>query len=82
MAEDSSIAILDADLALANGTTALYEKYPNQAFNVGIAEANMASVAAGLSAYGFKPFIFSFCPFVTRRICDQVTIPSPMQDGM
>ncbi len=74
MAEDSSIAILDADLALANGTTALYEKYPNQAFNVGIAEANMASVAAGLSAYGFKPFIFSFCPFVTRRICDQVTI--------
>ena len=34
----------------------------------------MASVAAGLSSYGFVPFISSFTPFATRRICDQIAI--------
>ena len=34
----------------------------------------MAGVAAGLAAYGYKPWIFSFGPFVTRRIADQAAI--------
>ena len=34
----------------------------------------MASIAAGLSSYGFKPWIESFTPFATRRICDQIAI--------
>jgi transketolase len=52
----------------------LREKYPERAFDVGIAEQNMASVAAGMSSYGFIPFISSFTPFATRRICDQIAI--------
>lgn len=74
LATDEKIVVLDADLARANGTLALLKKYPDRVIDGGVMEANMASVAAGLASYGYKPFIFSFCPFVTRRICDQVTI--------
>lgn len=74
MEKDERIAVIDADLARANGTIGLRKKYPDRAFDVGIAEQNMASIAAGLAAYGFIPFIGSFTPFATRRICDQIAI--------
>lgn len=74
MAEDEKVVILDADLARANGTLGIRDRFPERALDVGVAESNMASIAAGIASYGYRPFIFSFCPFVTRRICDQVTI--------
>lgn len=74
MHHDPDIVVLDADLAKANGTLKLRDTYPERAFDVGIAEQNMASIAAGLSSYGFVPFIGSFTPFATRRICDQIAI--------
>lgn len=74
MAADPKVVVLDADLAKADGTAGLHKKYPNQAFDVGIAEQNMASVAAGMASYGFKPYITSFSPFATRRLLDQLTI--------
>lgn len=74
MRKDERICVLDADLAKCNGTETLRNEFPERAFDVGIAEQNMASVAAGLSSYGFVPFITSFTPFATRRICDQIAI--------
>ncbi|MHB1391961.1 MAG: transketolase family protein [Clostridia bacterium] len=74
MEKNEKIVVIDADLARANGTLPLKDKYPERAFDVGIAEQNMAAVAAGMAAYGFIPFIGSFTPFATRRICDQLTI--------
>lgn len=74
MREDDRICVLDADLAKPNGTFPLYKEFPNRCFDVGIAEANMAGIAAGLSAYGFKPVIVTFAPFATRRICDQIAV--------
>ncbi|MCR5137231.1 MAG: transketolase family protein [Oscillospiraceae bacterium] len=74
MEKDKNVVVLDADLAKASGTRALYERFPEQMFDCGVAEQNMASIAAGLSSYGFKPWIESFTPFATRRICDQVAI--------
>lgn len=74
MAKDEKIAVIDADLAKASGTIKIRDTYPDRAFDVGIAEANMASVAAGMASYGFVPFITSFTPFATRRICDQIAI--------
>ena len=74
MEKDRHVVILDADLAKACGTRKLYDSFPKQAFDCGIAEQNMASIAAGLASYGFKPWIESFTPFATRRICDQITI--------
>ena len=74
MEKDPHVVVLDADLAGSHGTKKLYERFPKQAFNCGIAEQNMACIAAGLSTYGFKPWIESFTPFSTRRICDQIAI--------
>lgn len=74
MAQNENVVIVDADLARASGTLSLREKYPERAIDVGVAEQNMASVAAGLSSYGFVPFISSFTPFVSRRIADQLAI--------
>ena len=74
MEKDPRICVLDADLAKPNGTFPLYEKFKDRCFNAGISEANMASVAAGLSAYGMIPFIVTFTPFASRRICDQIAV--------
>ena len=74
MGRDQRICVVDADLARASGTLFLREKYPDRAFDVGVAEANMASVAAGLAAYGLIPFITSFATFASRRIADQAMI--------
>lgn len=74
MEKDENIVVVDADLSKPNGTFPLRKKYPERALDVGIAEQNMASVAAGMTSFGFKPFITSFTPFATRRIADQVAI--------
>ena len=74
MEQDKHVCVLDADLSKASGTRKLYDRFPGQMFDCGVAEANMASIAAGLSSYGFKPWIESFTPFATRRICDQIAI--------
>lgn len=74
MSENSNIVLLNADLAKPNGFGKFSEKFPERAINVGIAEQNMASIAAGMSSYGFIPFICTFTPFATRRICDQIAI--------
>ena len=74
MENDKHVCVLDADLSKASGTLALYKQFPEQMFDCGVAEQNMASIAAGLSSYGFKPWIESFTPFATRRICDQIAI--------
>ncbi len=50
--DDPRIMVLDADLMKANGTLAFKNVYPERAINVGVAEANMVSIAAGLAAEG------------------------------
>ena len=74
MEKDKHVCIVDADLGKASGTLSLRAKFPEQSFDCGVAEQNMASIAAGLSSYGFKPWIETFTPFATRRICDQIAI--------
>ena len=74
MEKDKHVCIVDADLGRASGTLGLREKFPEQSFDCGVAEQNMASIAAGLASYGFKPWIESFTPFASRRICDQIAI--------
>ena len=75
MEADKHVVLLDADLAKASGTVGLRNRfYGTQIFDCGVAEQNMASIAAGLSSYGFKPWIESFTPFASRRICDQIAI--------
>ena len=74
MERDPKIVLLDADLGKASGTLGLRRQFPGRIFDCGVAEQNMASIAAGLASYGFKPWIESFAPFASRRICDQIAI--------
>ena len=74
MEADRHVCLLDADLAKGSGTFGLRARFPKQTIECGIAEQNMASIAAGLATYGFKPWIETFTPFATRRICDQIAI--------
>ena len=69
---DDKIVYLDADLMGSLKTQELWNKYPDRVFNCGIQEANMVGVAAGLYLAGYKPYIHSFAPFITRRVFDQV----------
>lgn len=71
---DSRVVYLDADLMGALKTNDLWHDFPNNVFNVGIQEANMVGVAAGLYLNGFKPYIHSLTPFITRRVFDQLFI--------
>ncbi len=74
MANDDKVVVIDADLAKASGTWGLRKDFPDRAIDVGIAEQNMVSIAAGMSSYGYKPWVTSFTPFVSRRVCDQITL--------
>ena len=74
MEKDERIVVIDADLARATGTLPLREQFPDRAIDVGVAEANMVSVAAGLESYGFLPFCTTFSPFLARRACDQAAL--------
>ncbi|WP_066688168.1 transketolase family protein [Christensenella intestinihominis] len=74
MRENDRIAVIDADLGKSNGTYCLREMFPGRAFDAGVAEADMAGIAAGMTSFGYIPFICSFAPFVTRRIADQAAV--------
>jgi transketolase len=69
---DEQVVSLCADLTESVGMKKFAEKYPDRFFNVGIAEANMTSLAAGLAATGKIPFIGTFANFATGRSFDQV----------
>ncbi len=72
--KDDRIVVLDADLMSCHSTKCFLEAFPERFINVGIAEANLIGVAAGMAAFGKIPFAFSFAPFATRRCYDQIFI--------
>lgn len=72
--EDERVVFLDADLSSCIGSTAFQKEFPERFFNCGIAEGNMAAVAAGLASTGLVPYIHSFGCFATRRAYDQLFI--------
>lgn len=71
-AEDKDVIYLDADLMSCIGTSKWAQGNPHRAINCGIAEANMAGIAAGLSSTGFKPIMHTFGTFASRRCYDQI----------
>lgn len=74
MNQNNKIIALDADLCSASMWNKIMKYHPNRLINMGISEANMVGVAAGLSQVGFIPFIHTFGPFATRRVFDQLFI--------
>lgn len=71
-AVDKRIVVLEADLSKSTMGTLFEAAYPERFFEMGIAEANMASTAAGLSITGKIPFMASFSVFSSGRCYDQI----------
>lgn len=71
---DPRIVDVEADLTGAHGMKPFKMRFSERSFNVGIAEANMIGVAAGLAACGKIPFVHSFATFASRRCFDQIAI--------
>ena len=70
--ENPNIVVLEADLGKSTMSNLFQNAYPERYFEMGIAEANMASTAAGLALTGKIPFINSFAVFSTGRCYDQL----------
>jgi len=70
--KDDRIVILNADLGHANRTIEFAERHPERYFNMGIAEHNMVSAAAGLASTGFIPYIGTFASFLGILCCEQI----------
>lgn len=70
--EHEDLIVLDADLAAATKTGTFRKVFPGRHWDIGIAEANMAGIAAGLSTCGKVPFISSFAMFAAGRAYEQV----------
>jgi transketolase len=70
--DDERIAVLTADLAFANRTMDFAVRHPDRFFNVGVAEQNMISIAAGLASAGMIPFAATFAAYVALTGCEQI----------
>lgn len=69
---DPNVVALCADLTGSLKMDAFQKKYPERFFQVGIAEANMMGMAAGLTIGGKIPFTGTFANFSTGRVYDQI----------
>ncbi len=70
--KDPDLVVLDADLSGSTMSKDFAAAAPDRFFDMGIAEANMVGVAAGLAACGKKPFVNSFAMFAAGRAWEQV----------
>ena len=71
-AEDPRVVVLEADLGKSTMSNLFQQAYPERYFEMGIAEQNMLSTAAGLAAAGKIPFCSTFAVFAAGRPYDQI----------
>ena len=70
--KNENIVVLDADLSAATKTGIFAKEFPNRFFDMGIAEQNMISTAAGLATCGKIPYASTFAVFAAGRAYDQI----------
>ncbi len=70
--QNRDIVVLDADLSGSTKTSIFAEKFPDRFFNMGVAEQNMMSTAAGLAAAGKIAFASTFAVFASGRAWEQI----------
>lgn len=69
-----NVVVLDADLYNSTRTVTFRDAHPDRFWDLGIAEADMVSTAAGLAASGLVPYANSFAMFITAHCYDQIRI--------
>jgi transketolase len=72
IAHDPRVLVLDGDLANSTKADKVAQRFPERFLAMGIAEQNMAGVAAGLATVGFVPWLSSFAVFLAERALDQI----------
>lgn len=70
--ENANIVVLDADLSCSTQTALFAKEFPERFFNMGIAEQDLITTAAGLSTVGKIPFVSTFAMFATGRAWEQI----------
>lgn len=70
--ENEKVVVLDSDLSTATKTDLFAKEFQNRFFDMGIAEQNMISTAAGLSTCGKIPYTSTFAVFAAGRAYDQI----------
>ena len=70
--ENKDIVVLDADLSTATKTCLFAKEFPDRFFDMGIAEQNMVSTAAGMATCGKIPYISTFAVFAAGRAYYQI----------
>ena len=70
--EIPELVVLDADVSASTKTAAFAKAYPDRFFNIGVAEANMADIAAGMATCGLRPVINTFALFLALKCADQI----------
>jgi transketolase len=66
------MVVLDADVSSSTRTAEFGKRHPDRFFNVGVAEANMVDIAAGMATCGLRPVVSTFALFITLKGTDQV----------
>lgn len=81
--ENHNIVVVGADTTDSLKTKLFGKKFPNRFFNVGIAEGNLVTIAAGLANEGKIPFASTYAIFLPGRCVDQIrnAIAYPSRDG-
>ncbi|TSA18930.1 MAG: transketolase family protein [Nitrosopumilales archaeon] len=81
--ENPNVVVVGADTTDSLKTKPFGKKFPNRFFNVGIAEANLVSIAAGLANEGKVPFASTYAIFLPGRCVDQIrnAIAYPSRNG-
>ncbi|ONI41735.1 transketolase [Candidatus Epulonipiscium fishelsonii] len=69
-AKYEDVIVMDADVSSSTKSGVFGAAYPDRFLNVGIAEANMVAMAAGLSTVGFTPVVNTFATFMVSRAAD------------
>jgi transketolase len=67
-----NFVVLDADLSKGTHTYKFGKQFPERFFNVGIAEQNEMSIAAGIASTGKIVFASTYCVFASMRALDQI----------
>lgn len=70
--ENPNVVVIGADTTDSLKTKPFGKRFPNRFFNVGIAEANLVTIAAGLAAEGKIPFASTYAIFLPGRCVDQI----------
>ena len=70
--ENENIVVFDADLSQATKTSIFAKSHPERFFDMGIAEQNMVSTAAGMATCGDIPYVSTFAVFAAGRAYDQI----------